>query len=171
MAPQHKPLPSADLVRQELDYNKETGEIKWRYSGQGRNIDRVGRSDERGYVRLTLNYKVYLLHRIIWLYVTGDDPGDFTIDHRNGNTRDNRWENLRLATDDENQRNRRLPRNNTSGVKGVVKDRGMWSARITTKVNGETKLRNFGRFKTIEEATEVIKRAREKMHGEFTNHG
>ena len=60
------------------------------------------------------------------------------VDHLNGNTLDNRKENLRICTNADNLKHRvNLPKNNTSGILGVRyrKDRDKWYAEI--KSNGE----------------------------------
>ena len=63
--------------------------------------------------------------------------GDY-YDHKNRNPLDNRKENLRYATAQENARNRTRQRNNTSGFIGVSwhKQINKWCARI--KVNGHS---------------------------------
>jgi hypothetical protein len=67
------------------------------------------------------------MHRLILSAAKG-----LGVDHRNGNGLDNRRSNLRLATNSQNQMNRGLQRNNTSGFKGVSFDRrrGLWMAKI-----------------------------------------
>ena len=54
------------------------------------------------------------------------------VDHINHDGLDNRRSNLRLCTHKENDRNRRLQRNNTSGFKGVsmVLKTGKWEAKV-----------------------------------------
>ena len=51
-------------------------------------------------------------------YILNLKKGDM-IDHINGNGLDNRRSNLRICTHTQNQANRRLSKNNTSGYKGV----------------------------------------------------
>ncbi len=72
------------------------------------------------------------MHRVI----LGTPPGLFT-DHVNGNQLDNRRENLRVCTPSQNQANKKLSKNNTSGHKGVehVKKINRWRATIV--VNGK----------------------------------
>ena len=39
-----------------------------------------------------------LLHRLVWMAVNGEIPGGLEINHKNGNKRDNRIDNLELLT-------------------------------------------------------------------------
>ena len=68
--------------------------------------------------------------------VFGEVPDGFEIDHRNRNTMDNRQENLRAATTQQNQANRGPQRNNTSELKGVSWKQEKWHAQI--EVNGRS---------------------------------
>jgi hypothetical protein len=70
------------------------------------------------------------------------------VDHKNGDGLDNRRDNLRPATAEQNNQNKRLYRNNRVGLKGVSRDRCGWRARIT--VAGST--RNLGMFDSPEKA-------------------
>lgn len=90
-------------------------------------------------------------------------------DHRNGNTLDNRRDNLRLATHAQNTQNSRISTRNTSGYKGVsyVKADNAWRASIC--VNGEKK--NIGQFRTPEDAYNAYCKAAIDLHGEFANLG
>lgn len=76
-------------------------------------------------------------HRLIWLYHNGLYDG--VIDHINGVPTDNRIENLRLSTTQENLRNRGKFKNSSSKYKGVYyrKDTNKWQASIC--INGKTK--------------------------------
>ena len=86
--------------------------------------------------------------------ILGLSPGDPQVDHKNGDTLDNRRANLRLASGGQNQQNRqRLNRNNlSSGVRGVTWSKGKWMARVT--LDGESHY--LGRFVAIEEAEAVV---------------
>ena len=60
-------------------------------------------------------------------------PKGTEVDHRNGNTLDNRRSNLRIATRSQQSMNTRIPTDNTSGYKGVSwdKQRQLWHSYIT----------------------------------------
>ena len=56
------------------------------------------------------------MHRVIM-----DPPKGMDIDHIDGNTLDNRKENLRICTRSQNCQNKKLRRDSASGYKGVYK--------------------------------------------------
>lgn len=100
------------------------------------------------------------LHRVIL-----QAPKGVKVDHENGNGLDNRRENLRFATSQENGRNRGLNANNTSGHNGVhwhIHDE-RWVARIKV----DYKYIHLGNFKTFEEALEARIATEIKYFGEF----
>lgn len=95
----------------------------------------AGTISKAGYREVKLNGSTYKSHRILWKIANGFDPD--MIDHIDGNRLNNRHDNLRLATRQENGANRGLSCNNKSGYKGVAwHTRDMcWDAYIT--VDGE----------------------------------
>lgn len=106
--------------------------------------------------------KNILLHRFII-----NCNKDMFVDHINHNKLDNRKSNLRMCSQQENNQNKGIQSNNTSGCPGVNyrKDRGKWRAYIC--ING--KQTHLGFFNTKEEAIKVRKEAEEKYFGEFRN--
>ena len=105
---------------------------------------------------------LYLCHRLAWLYVHGSMPYGL-IDHKNGDGLDNRLENLRVVTNKQNiQASLRVPRHNTSGLKGASfsKKMGKWIAGIS--INGKRK--HIGCFDTAEEAHEAYLSAKREVH-------
>ncbi len=120
--------------------------------------------DADGYIQLTVNYLKSSLHTLVWVYMTGSYPVG-TIDHFNGVRNDNRWVNLRLANRGEQQHNRGINKNNTSGYKGISfhKASGKWRARITY----EGVERYLGVFNTPHEAHAAVVQARQQLHGAF----
>lgn len=87
----------------------------------------------RGYHVITLNYKRYLRHRLVWSYHNGDIPAGYVVDHINGVPGDDRIENLRLCTHADNTAAgvAKLQATNTSGYNGVYwnKQYSKWHAR------------------------------------------
>lgn len=81
------------------------------------------------------------------------------VDHINGETLDNRRDNLRLATNAENQFNRGLPAHNTTGAKGVYRNSAgnlkPWQAAITIN----RRKCYLGSYATFEEAARAYNRA------------
>jgi len=86
--------------------------------------DYCWRIDEDGYIATTLNRKNILMHRLVM-----NCPDDMEVDHKFHNNYDCRKEFLRIVNASQNQMNRRIHKNNTSGVKGV--------GCINIKKNGE----------------------------------
>lgn len=81
------------------------------------------------------------------------------------NALDNRRANLRLATKSQNQMNRRIQRNNTSGFKGVHLFKRTGKFRAYIMVQGKEK--HLGYFATAEEAHVAYVKAAVEIHGEF----
>lgn len=102
-------------------------------------------------------------HRLIWYIHTGQQPEVF-IDHIDGNPLNNDIKNLRLATNQQNQANTGIWKTNqSSGVKGVSKNRSSWQARIC--VSGT--VLSLGNYKTLEEAKTVYELAAKEWYGVF----
>jgi hypothetical protein len=111
-----------------------------------------------------VNYKQLAVHRIIWEMMSGPILDGMFIDHINGDQYDNRMENLRLATNSQNNWNQRTRKDNTSGYKGVSRIKGgAWIAVI--KVAG--KRIHVGTFKCPLSAHVAWYSAAKKHHGEF----
>lgn len=123
----------------------------------------------RGRIEPNIN-RQYCMHRVILSRML-DRPLDEKeqVDHINGNGLNNRRENLRLATQSQNQMNTSRNSNNKSGYRGVYWDeqRKKWSAQITA----DGKYRNLGRFNTPEEAHAAYCEAAKEYHGDFANNG
>lgn len=119
-----------------------------------------------GYLRVKIDYEEHYLHRLAWLFVHGNMPPD-QIDHINGRRDDNRLCNLRLADNSQNNQNRTLQSNSTSGFKGVSlhKKSGLWFAYAQAK--GIRK--SAGYHRTAEEASIAATAMRSRLHGEFSN--
>lgn len=121
-----------------------------------------------GYVKMRVDGKVFMAHRIIYKMFNKDFE-EGTLDHINNKPADNRIENLRLATRAENNSNTVIRKDNKSGVKGVY-----WNPRDnywTAAISYNKKRKVLGNFKDLALAKEFIELAREMVHGKFANHG
>ncbi len=120
-----------------------------------------------GYIRIGIDYKEYYAHRLVFLYMTGEFPQG-VVDHKNHVKIDNRWNNLRSVTVQENSKNASLYCNNRSSMTGVYwhqRDQ-IWTACI--HVNGKKK--HLGCFKVKKDAIEARKKANLE-YGFHKNHG
>lgn len=115
-----------------------------------------------GYHRVRVNCKSYLTHRVIFFMLSGELPD--VVDHIDGNTLNNRFENLRSATKANNRWNCNPNKGTQSGVKGVYLDRGRWKALI----NFQGKRYYLGMYSSIEKASEVVRLKYEELQGEYS---
>lgn len=147
--------------------DKDLAELNWSVAHNENSDLRYA----QGYISIgNGKQKTILMHRVILERMLGRklEKREFP-DHRDNNPLNNRRENLRLATYNENARNRRIARNNSTGYKGVSyrKDRCRWIAYIA--VNG--KKIHLGFFDTPEDAHKAYCEASDKYFGEFANYG
>lgn len=157
---------TADHVRRLFDYDPETGRLTWRVRTNARAPigKEAGCKRHDGYTVIGIGGTMFLAHRIIWLHVTGEWPGD-DLDHIDCDPRNNRFANLRIANTSQNHCNVRVQSNNTSGYKGVIFDKraGRWVARI--KLNGRT--RQLGSFDSPKAAHVAYVAGSKRLHGEY----
>ncbi len=152
---------TCERLRELLHYNPRTGVFKWRVDGYRKTkAGDVAGCFSHGYWQIGIQYRGYRAHRLAWLYMTGEWP-PAQIDHKDRDRANNKWTNLRLATNVQNARNTLLRSHNTSGVTGVSwrEDKQRWRARI--HVEGREHV--LGSFMTRREAT-IARRAAEKKH-------
>jgi hypothetical protein len=169
----------ASDLNERLAYDPESGVLTWKERPLGHFKQRqywlrwnklfagsvAGTISSNGYVVIEMDGVAHKAHRLAWQMTHGDLPK--FIDHINGDRGDNRIENLRPASGSGNARNRKTQGNNTSGIKGVVSERGKWKAQLSIN----RKHLSLGYFSTKEEAGRAVRSAREKLHGKFCNHG
>lgn len=90
------------------------------------------------------------------------------VDHKNRNKLDNRRQNLRPATQQQNLCNRETPKSNRSGYKGVSEaSNGKKGLKWRADIRSKGLLRCLGYFKTRQAAAAVYNKAAKKLHGEF----
>jgi hypothetical protein len=111
--------------------------------------------------------KICPIHRLVAQAFILNPSSKKQVDHIDNNRLNNNVDNLRWVTIQENQFNRQLSVNNTSGVKGVCYNKQSNKWRATIMVNSKTI--NIGYYNTIEEATEARQKKANELFGEFTN--
>jgi len=141
-----KPLPDKSYLDKILKYDSETGKLYWKarditmfkdrraYSVFKSNHEgkEAGHKASSGYVDIRVGKSLIKSHRIVWKMSYGEDPL-VSVDHVNGDRSDNRLDNLRLATSQENSRNSHS--HSKTGYKGVTERQGnfivQWCVRDT----------------------------------------
>lgn len=95
-----------DELKRVVLYLPETGEFFWkvRLSPMSKMGVPVGSKTGTGHLTIGIHGASYLLHRLAFLYMTGEMPGS-DVDHKNSNGEDNRWSNLRQCTKMQNRHN------------------------------------------------------------------
>lgn len=91
-------------LRELLHYDSETGDFRWLKGTRGHHANRIVRAGKSRYIKIKIDQKIYLAHRLAWLWMTGMFPVR-EIDHINRNRYDNRWTNLRDVTRSQNRLN------------------------------------------------------------------
>ena len=159
-----------ERLLQIVHYDPETGVFSWRVvRPKCRAGDRIGTLRDDGYLQAGILGKSYLLHRLAWFYMTGRWPA--LIDHRNRKKADDRWRNLREATNGQNLTNSDLIRSN-SGFRGVfaLPPRKGGEPRYKAHISLQDRSTHLGIFDTPEEAHAAYVRAAQAHHGEFAEH-
>ena|SRR6266436_2436775 len=156
-------LLTADLAHQIWNYDPDTGHFFHKKAPRyGITIgDRAGHFNGK-YMMLRFKGREYKCARVAWLMMTGKWP-EHQIDHINGGRLDDRFENLREATNAQNCRNRGVRSNNLTGVKGVATSRYGYTSTITA--NGRK--RYLGYFPSIDAAKVAYDAAANELHGDF----
>ena len=141
-----------------VSYDKSTGVFRAVSSGRV-----LCTKHPRGYVRVKVGGFDVLAHRLAWYIEHKQEPK--LIDHINRVKADNRIANLREATPSQNQCNRGVQSNSSSGFTGVAKTRqgDKWQAYI--KLDG--KRSHLGVFAKLEDALAARQSAEKELMGGF----
>jgi hypothetical protein len=174
------PMPSIEYLNECFEANLKEGTLFWkarplhhfnsihimrnwnsRFAGK-----QTGSIRKTGYMTVMINNKNYAFHRIIYFMSCGEQPPH--IDHIDNDPLNNKASNLRGATASQNACNKRKPKHNTSGVKGLTwsKKHNRWHASVFF----EGRRKYVGMFKEISEATAALQKRREELHKDFANH-
>ncbi len=163
---------TVDYIKTIIKYEPDTGRcFRIGYYDSHKNyipcnyeITGVTRNGKYGYLRLSIDGKRYVLHKIIYFYMAS--TWSDTIDHIDGNCRNNRFDNLRNTDRLGNMSNLKLKINNSTGFNGV----GLKNGKYYAHAQKDNKRYFKGYFNTIEEAIS----ARQELNielGFHENHG
>lgn len=136
-----------------LHYHPQTGIFRWR-NGKRKGQIAGTRHDERGFLKVSIKNRRYLLHRLAWLWMTGEMPR-WDIAHKNGDHGDNSWRNL-VEANRMQRSSTRGPRREPTSVDGVWSVGDRFEATMTTS----TALISIGTFGTIDDAKAAIQERR-----------
>jgi hypothetical protein len=149
-------------------FEYKDGELFWKNcnSPSVKNGAKAGHYNSYGYWRIETKYGSLAAHRVVFLMHHGYMPK--IVDHIDGDKLNNKIENLRAATYEQNSYNAQIGKRNTSGAKNISwkADQCKWRVRIASNGKNIT----IGQFEDFELAELVAIMAREKYHGEFARH-
>lgn len=170
------------MLRKLLRYNPATGKLFWRerpvemfkskrsanaWNAKCAGEEAFATDNSYGYLVGSIFDCKYRAHRVIWAMETGEWPTE-QIDHEDHDRSNNRFANLRKASNAENARNQSFRCTNTSGITGVYwsKRASKWYAQI--KVDGQAI--HLGYFSNLPFAAAARTNAKIK-YGFHQNHG
>ena len=165
-----KILPSTDVLRKYLRYDRSTGKLfhrkrsisDFKLAAWGRYWNKrwagkeAGSAGDSGHLTVGLLGETYKAHRIIWKITRGTEPPPM-LDHRDRKPDSNIDSNLRPTSYAQNTINR----NKQAGIKRARN--GAWEARI----HKDKKYIHLGTFKLKTEAIAARQKAATELYGEF----
>jgi hypothetical protein len=172
----NKPLPTAEYLRECFVYDADAGVLIWKERPQSHfatlNAQSINNSrfagtiaghvnGKKGYSSITVGRDTYKTARLIWKWVTGEEPPR-EIDHKDRNPGNNRWTNLRESSPREQSYNR-VRVDNVTGYRGVAPHGTKFRAMIMWK--GVVWSSSY--FSTPEEASAAYEEMAELLQGEY----
>lgn len=157
---------SQERIKEVLSYDTDYGIFTWLDHVTHKKTKHPGNKGKKSrYGQIKIDNVSHYSHRLAWVFVFGDIPDNMLVDHKDGDTGNNKISNLRLSTKVQNGCNSKIRTHNKLKLKGVEqhRDTKRFAARIT--VNGERI--NLGTYDTAEEAHKVYCDAAVKYHKEF----
>lgn len=155
---------SSERLKEVLDYCPESGNFTWKVNKAACiKVGQVaGALTNKGYIRIKIDGKKYLAHRLAFTYMGYPVPKH--VDHIDGKGDNNSWDNLRGCSHTQNHYNQKLRSDNSTGIKNVRKcPNGKYSVRVTKA----GKRYSLGGLEDLELAELAAKELRSKLHGEF----
>lgn len=157
-------VPEQSYLRSIFIYDPETGSFtracdrhKWK---AGQPMGTIA----GGYLSINIDRTIFRAHRLAWTYMTGEQPPRY-LDHKDGDPLNNRWDNIRAATQTQNMLNKAIQSNNKTGYKGVYFSAQAQRFIAKTRVSGKNI--HLGSFGTPEEAKAAYDAACKILHGDF----
>ena len=151
-------------AKEAFNYHPD-GYLVWKIKGNNRvHVGKIaGNVDNRGYIIVTLDKRIYRAHRIIFLYHHGYMPKE--VDHIDTIRSNNKIENLRPATSSQNSQNNSKRSDNTSGYKGVSWNKKRKSWKVQIQKNYVNMI--VGHFEDLIMAAEAYDKKAKELFGEF----
>ena len=151
-------------VRELFDYHPD-GYLVWKIKPAIRTSigDKAGSLNSQGYIQISYKAKKHKAHRLILMW-HGIELGA-EVYHIDGNKQNNKIENLRSVTKNQNQWNSKTRKDNRSGIKGVRWHKRDCKWTVTLRVNN--KAHHFGYYDDLELAELVAHEARDLYHGKY----
>ncbi|RUS60841.1 hypothetical protein EGN72_06530 [Pseudorhodobacter sp. E13] len=103
-------------LRAVLKYDPKTGIFTWTRDPKKGTVAGT-LHDDRGFLKVSIDGRRYLMHRLAWLWMTGAMP-ETNIKHIDGDRRNNRWCNLR-SSDRMQKSGYRGPQRRETNLDGV----------------------------------------------------
>lgn len=173
-----KELPPIELLREKFSYNPETGEI---FSKMRQRVVGVKQFQRGKPSHIMVRYYIpggwqefqnLAAHRLAFALMGVEVPEGMMIDHKDVDPFNNRWNNLRLATNQQNKRNgeKYRPKDFIGPLlpKGVtVFHIGGGSTKFRAMLHRGDRVVSLGLFDTPDAAAEAFRAAAAESHGEF----
>lgn len=147
-----------DYLCRNYEYDRFNGKV---FQIMPDGVHRECGTECNGYLRTSVSGQLTYNHRIAWALFYKEEPPKY-IDHKNRNRQDNRIENLRACTLSQNQTNRNLSKNNTTGYTGVTFISRLKKYKATIYKNNKPIY--LGVFATVEDASNAYMKAKEMHH-------
>lgn len=148
------------------DEDADLAEFKWRADFHCTYANGGKYHAVRGIRPKGCRYQTIILHRVILSRMLGRElTRHELVDHIDNDPLNNTRENLRLATNAQNQANRGKTCRNTSGYKGVFFNKS--SRKYVAQICLNNKRCHLGAFLTPEEAHAAYCKAARELYGEF----
>lgn len=145
-----------------FSYEKQTGSLVWLCGPRKGTI--AGTRTKHGYVVVGIDRYEVFAHRLIWIFHAKSWPAGF-IDHINGVRHDNRIENLRVVSRQENAQNRRnASKTNHSGLLGVSRNFSGKDKPYVARICSDGNRFHLGCFETAELAHAAYVKAKRAFH-------